>query len=122
MNKITITNEIDYKLATSIYDFIIKDTYHMDVPLSEYCRGYVTLIVNIGSVCPLTAPNYAQLTKINKDFDGSKNHKFRTKFQQSCYFLIKLLFLCVNQMSFHRDSDLDISMQSIFESNARRRW
>lgn len=80
MNKITITNETDYKTATSIYEFIIKDTYHMDVPLDEYCRGFVTLIVNIASSCGLTAQNYAQLTKINKDFDGSKylNLKLRS--------------------------------------------
>lgn len=44
----------------------------MDVKLGEYCRGIVTLIVNIGSACGLTAANYAQLTQINKDFDGSK--------------------------------------------------
>lgn len=72
MNKTTITNEIDYTKATSIYDFIAKDTYQMDVKLGEYCRGMVTLIVNIGSACGLTAPNYDQLTQINKDFDGSK--------------------------------------------------
>lgn len=73
MNKITITNETDYRTATSIYDFIVKDTYHNDVSLSDYCRGFVTLIVNIASSCGLTAQNYAQLTKISKDFDGSKN-------------------------------------------------
>lgn len=72
MNQITITNEIDYNTATSIYDFIVKDTYHVDVSLSDYCRGFVTLIVNIASTCGFTAQNYAQLTKINKDFEGSK--------------------------------------------------
>lgn len=76
MNKITITNETDYKTATSIHEFTVKDTYHMDVPLSDYCRGFVTLIVNIASSCALTAQNYAQLTKINKDFDSSKNLNF----------------------------------------------
>lgn len=72
MNKTTNTNEIDYTKATSIYDFVVKDTYQMDVKLSEYCQGIVTLIVNIGSACGLTAANYDQLTQINKDFDGSK--------------------------------------------------
>lgn len=72
MNKITTTNEIDYTKASSIYDFIVKDTYGGDVALGEFCRGFVTLIVNIASSCGLTAPNYAQLTQINKDFDGSK--------------------------------------------------
>lgn len=73
MNKTTNTNEIDYTKATSIYDFVPKDTYQMDVPLGEFCRGMVTLIVNIASSCGLTAANYAQLSQINKDFDGSKN-------------------------------------------------
>lgn len=72
MNKTTITNEIDYMKAKSIYDFVPKDTYQMDVPLSDFCRGMVTLIVNIGSACGLTAANYAQLSQINMDFDGSK--------------------------------------------------
>lgn len=72
MNKTTTSNEIDYKKATSIYDFTVKDTYMVDVPLGEFCRGYVTLIVNIASSCGLTANNYAQLTQIDKDFDGSK--------------------------------------------------
>lgn len=72
VNKTTSTNEIDYTKATSIYDFVVKDTYQMDVKLGEYCKGIVTLIVNIGSACGLTAANYAQLTEINKNFDGSK--------------------------------------------------
>lgn len=72
MDKITTTNEIDYKKATSIYDFTVKDTYQVDVALGDFCRGYVTLIVNIASSCGLTAANYDQLTQINKDFDGSK--------------------------------------------------
>lgn len=41
--------------------------------LGDYCRGYVTLIVNLGSKCGLTPKNYEQLTQIYKEFDGSKN-------------------------------------------------
>lgn len=63
---------MDYTKATSIFDFTVKDTYNMDVPLAEYCRGYVTLIVNIASSCGLTEANYAQLTELNKNFNDSK--------------------------------------------------
>lgn len=71
-NKITTSNEIDYKKATSIFDFSVKDTYMADVPLGDYCRGYVTLIVNLASSCGLTEANYAQLTQLDKDFNDSK--------------------------------------------------
>lgn len=116
MNKTTTTNEIDYTKATSIYDFVVKDTYQMDVKLGEYCRGIVTLIVNIGSACGLTAANYDQLTQINKDFDGSKIGK---------------LFNAIHSLSFKfypfspifcRDSYLDFPMQPVHGSNARERW
>lgn len=112
MNKITTTNEIDHTKATTIYDFIAKDTYQMDVPLGEFCRGMVTLIVNIGSACGLTAANYAQLTQINKDFDGSKIR-------------IRIIWFLISSFDFamfiiSRDSYSNIPIQSIYESDARR--
>ncbi|XP_055305953.1 uncharacterized protein LOC129570393 [Sitodiplosis mosellana] len=67
-NKITTSNEIDYKMAKSIFDFTVKDTMNAKVPLDDYCRGYVTLVVNIASSCGLTENNYAQLTQLDKDF------------------------------------------------------
>ncbi|XP_031632070.1 probable phospholipid hydroperoxide glutathione peroxidase [Contarinia nasturtii] len=67
-NQITTSN-MDYTMATSIFDFTIKDTYDMDVPLADYCRRYVTLIVNIASSCGLTKANYAQLTELNMQFN-----------------------------------------------------
>ena len=70
-NQITTSNEIDYKTAKSIFDFTVKDTMNAEVPLGDYCRGYVTLIVNIASSCGLTENNYAQLTQLDKDFRDS---------------------------------------------------
>lgn len=61
------TDTVDYKTATSIYDFTVKDTYGADVPLEKY-RGNVVIIVNIASQCGLTKTNYAKLTQLNKDY------------------------------------------------------
>lgn len=41
-------SEFDYKTATSVYDFTVKDSYGNDVSLDKY-RGNVVLIVNIAS-------------------------------------------------------------------------
>ncbi|XP_031632057.1 probable phospholipid hydroperoxide glutathione peroxidase [Contarinia nasturtii] len=68
-NEITTTNETDYKKATSIFDFTVKDTFNVDIPLGEYCRGYVTLILNVASRCFLTDTNYAQSTQLNKKYN-----------------------------------------------------
>lgn len=68
----TTTNEIDYKKATSIFDFIVKDSYGADVPLGEFCKGYVTIVVNTASTCGYTNINYAQLTQLYNDHKDSK--------------------------------------------------
>jgi len=60
-------NTVDYKKATSIYDFTVKDTYGQDVSLDKY-RGNVVLIVNIASKCGLTKNNYAKLTDLHKQY------------------------------------------------------
>lgn len=81
-------NEVDYKTATSIYDFTVKDTYGKDVSLEKY-RGYVVLIVNIASQCGLTKSNYAKLTQLHNDYyDKGKMNEF-TKLT---LFNIKFLF------------------------------
>lgn len=72
MNKVVTSNEIYYKNATSIYDFTVKDSYMEEISIGDYCRGYVTIIVNIGSLCGFSPLNYDQLTAIYKKFDGSK--------------------------------------------------
>lgn len=61
------SDQIDYKKATSIYDFTVKDTYGEDVSLEKY-RGNVVLIVNIASKCGLTKNNYAKLTELHKQY------------------------------------------------------
>lgn len=81
-------NEVDYKTASSIYDFTVKDTFGQDVSLEKY-RGFVVLskhqqsfgicfnkvlifllfsVVNIASQCGLTKSNYAKLTQLHKDY------------------------------------------------------
>lgn len=72
MNKIAASNGKDYKTATSIFDFTVKDTMMRDVSLGDYCRGYVTLIVNLGSQCGLTPKNYDQLTQLEEKYKGSE--------------------------------------------------
>lgn len=72
MYKIVTDNETDYKQATSIFDFTVKDTYMQDISLQDYCRGYVTLIVNIASNCFLTTTNYYQLAQLDREFQGRK--------------------------------------------------
>lgn len=70
--QMTSSDNVDYKSATSIYDFTVKDTYGKDVSLEKY-RGNVVLIVNIASQCGLTKSNYAKLTELNKNyFDKGK--------------------------------------------------
>lgn len=68
-------NDVDYKTATSIYDFTVKDTYGADVSLEKY-RGFVVIIVNIASQCGLAKTNYAKLTKLHNDYydKGKKLH------------------------------------------------
>lgn len=61
------SSDIDYKQATSIYDFTVKDTFGNDVSLEKY-RGNVVIIVNIASQCGLTKNNYAKLTQLRKDY------------------------------------------------------
>lgn len=65
----TMAAEFDYKSATSIYDFTVKDSFGNDVSLEKY-RGKVVLITNIASNCGLTKNNYAKLTELQKKFDG----------------------------------------------------
>lgn len=64
--------EVDYKKATSIFDFTVKDSFGNDVSLDKY-KGQVTLIVNIASNCGLTKNNYAKLTELkNKYYDSGE--------------------------------------------------
>lgn len=71
-NRMASSNEVDFKTATSIYDFSVKDTYGNDVLLEKY-RGFVVLIVNIASQCGLTKSNYAKLTELHKNYYDKGN-------------------------------------------------
>ncbi|KAL7732044.1 hypothetical protein ACLKA6_015807 [Drosophila palustris] len=57
----------DYKSASSIYDFTVKDTHGNDVSLEKY-RGKVVLVVNIASKCGLTKNNYQKLTDLKEKY------------------------------------------------------
>lgn len=58
---------VDYKKATSIYDFTVQDSFGDDVDLGQF-KGNVLLVVNIASQCGLTKSNYAKLTELNKKY------------------------------------------------------
>lgn len=73
-DQITFSNEIDYRMAKSIFDFTVFDTYNKPIQLGEFCRGYVTVIVNIASGCNLAGVNYAQLTQFQKEMGDSKKY------------------------------------------------
>ena len=49
-------------MASSIYDFTVKDQQGNDVSLADY-RGRVLLVVNTATECGFT-PTYAQLQKL----------------------------------------------------------
>lgn len=86
-------NEVDYKTATSIYDFTVKDTYGKDVSLDKY-RGNVVLIVNIASQCGLTKNNYAKLTQLHKDYydKGERHSDEKRSYKNGSNWLIKYNF------------------------------
>ncbi|XP_034107375.1 uncharacterized protein LOC117570054 isoform X2 [Drosophila albomicans] len=57
----------DYKNASSIYEFSVKDTHGNDVSLEKY-KGKVVLVVNIASKCGLAKNNYQKLTDLKEKF------------------------------------------------------
>lgn len=57
----------DWKSASSVYDFTVKDITGADVSLSKY-KGNVLLIVNIASLCGLTATNYKELVELDEKY------------------------------------------------------
>lgn len=103
-------NDVDYKTATSIYDFTVKDTYGNDVPLENY-RGKVVLIVNIASQCGLAKSNYAKLTQLHKDYYEKGKIKQSNNISTTILF-IKIIFFC------RRIANFDLPMQPICQPNA----
>lgn len=53
--------------AKSVYDFTVKDTFGIDVPLSKY-KGKVLLFVNIASRCGYTKKNYDELNQLQEQY------------------------------------------------------
>lgn len=69
-SQIKMTAPVDYKKASSIYDFTVKDSFGNDVHLNQY-KGNVVVIVNIASQCGLTKSNYARLTDLKNKYNDS---------------------------------------------------
>lgn len=68
-----MASSVDYKKATSIHDFTVKDSFDNDVKLDKY-KGNVVLVVNIASQCGLTKSNYAKLTELKNKYNDSGNY------------------------------------------------
>lgn len=65
------TTPEDWKNASSIYDFTVKDINGQDVSLDKY-KGHVAVIVNVASKCGLTATNYRELAELDDKYAESK--------------------------------------------------
>lgn len=66
-----MTSNPDYKAATSIHEFTVKNIKGEDVKLDVY-KGHVCIIVNVASQCGLTANNYKQLNELYEQYGESK--------------------------------------------------
>lgn len=53
--------------ASPIYDFVVKNQWGEDVPMSTYA-GKVLLIVNVASIGTLTTQNYTELTALHAKY------------------------------------------------------
>lgn len=63
-------SEEDYKTASSVYDFTVKDIDGNDVPLAKY-KGHVLLIVNVASRCGHTKKNYTEMVQLHEKYAKS---------------------------------------------------
>lgn len=57
----------EWKSATSIFDFTVKDIHGKDVPLKNY-EGFVSVIVNVASKWGLTDKNYTELEQLYEKY------------------------------------------------------
>ncbi|XP_015116813.1 probable phospholipid hydroperoxide glutathione peroxidase isoform X2 [Diachasma alloeum] len=69
-----MSGNLDYKAATSIYDFEANSIKGNIVPLSNY-KGHVCLIVNVASKCGLTKTNYKELNELYDKYGESHGLK-----------------------------------------------
>lgn len=61
----------DFKNASSVYDFTVKDIKGNDVSLEKY-KGHVLVIVNVASQCGLTKDNYKELVELDEKYRDEK--------------------------------------------------
>ncbi|XP_059473065.1 uncharacterized protein LOC132195231 isoform X2 [Neocloeon triangulifer] len=66
-----MANAENWKSASSIYDFTVRDIKGNEVPLEKY-KGHVCIIVNVASKCGLTATNYKELEELREKYHESK--------------------------------------------------
>ncbi|KPJ14867.1 Juvenile hormone epoxide hydrolase [Papilio machaon] len=64
--------DVNYKTATTIYEFTVKDINGKNVKLDKY-KGNVLIIVNVASECGLTDTNYKQLNELYEKYSTTKN-------------------------------------------------
>ncbi|XP_050441699.1 uncharacterized protein LOC126846384 isoform X2 [Adelges cooleyi] len=57
----------DWKNATSVYDFTVKDIKGNDLSLEKY-KGFVLIIVNVASKCGYTAKHYKELNELDEKY------------------------------------------------------
>nr|AWX63641.1 glutathione peroxidase [Heortia vitessoides] len=62
---------LNYKAATSIHEFTVKNVKDEDIKLEAY-KGHVCIIVNVASHCGLAANNYKQLNELYEQYGESK--------------------------------------------------
>lgn len=68
------SNPADYKSASSIYDFTVKDISGNDVSLEKY-KGHVAIIVNVASQCGYTKNHYKELQELYAEYGDRKGLK-----------------------------------------------
>ncbi|XP_015116812.1 probable phospholipid hydroperoxide glutathione peroxidase isoform X1 [Diachasma alloeum] len=81
-----MSGNLDYKAATSIYDFEANSIKGNIVPLSNY-KGHVCLIVNVASKCGLTKTNYKELNELYDKYGESHELGKAIKGRRCGYYL-----------------------------------
>lgn len=96
----------DYKAASSVYEFTVKDASGNDFSMEKY-KGHVLLIVNIASKCGYTASNNKELTELKEKYES---RGWYIEFE--IYFRPNEVNLCENRDNLKRQI-LKLNMTSI---------
>lgn len=67
MTMTTKSKNEEWRNASNIYDFTVKDLDDQDVKLDKY-KGKVLLVVNVASKCGLTKTNYKELNELHSKY------------------------------------------------------